>query len=234
MRLARKRWAAALVLLACGVSTRADEPGLLGRLFRLGGNTAPEPATRTPAPAPHSEVIAPTTTGAHAPARLVPQPRDSKPPTESDPLVTRVTLGRSDDGRQFGMFLQVFADGTVIDGEGVHTLGREAVRPVVDALAQGDLYRVKGHCGGPPTDFIELVHVVVYERSLGRLRANAFSFSGNSQGCDHAVKHLQTKLDELQARVARPASMGSVAPVQAPWNAAPVNAPAIQLNAVPD
>ena len=90
------------------------------------------------------------------------------------------------------MFLQVYADGTVIDSEGVHR-----ARPRGDpgrrrALEPGDLYRLKGHCGGPSTDFVEQVQMVVYERSLGRLRANAFSFSGNPQGCDHAVRHLQT------------------------------------------
>ena len=41
---------------------------------------------------------------------------------------------------------------------------------------------LRGHCGAPATDYVESVHVIVYERSLGRLRANAFSYSGNPQG----------------------------------------------------
>ena len=119
----------------------------------------------------------------------------SRPATEADPLVTRISLGRSDDGSQFGMFLQVFADGTVLDSEGSTTSAPDALRPLVEAIQSGDLARLKGHCGAPPTDFIEQVHVVVYERSLGRLRANSFSYSGNPQGCDHAVRHLHATLD---------------------------------------
>ena len=42
--------------------------------------------------------------------------------TNADPVLTRFALGRSNDGSQFGMALQVFADGTVIDSEGVHHL----------------------------------------------------------------------------------------------------------------
>jgi hypothetical protein len=101
------------------------------------------------------------------------------------------------------MFLQVYADGTVIDGEGVHNLGREGIKGVLEVLQSGDLSRVRGHCGAPPTDFLELVQMIVYDRSLGRLRANAFSFSGNSQGCDNTVRRLQTALDSLQSRLSR-------------------------------
>jgi hypothetical protein len=158
---------------------------------------------------------------------LIPQPRVSRPATDADPIVTRVSLGRSDDGRQFGMFLQVFADGTVIDSEGVHHAGREAIKDVLGALEQSDLYRVKGHCGAPSTDFVEQVHMVVYERSLGRLRANAFSFSGNPQGCDHAVRHLQTTLDSLQTKLSRPASGTIVSPTTAPDSP---TTPPIQFN----
>src|SRR5439155_10944360 len=113
-------------------------------------------------------------------------------------------LGRSDDGTQFGMFLQVYADGTVIDSEGVHHVGREGIKGVLASLEQNELYRIRGHCGAPATDFIEQVHMVLYERSLGRLRANAFSFSGNKQGCDPAVRHLQSALYTLQSRLTRP------------------------------
>jgi hypothetical protein len=124
--------------------------------------------------------------------------------TESDPILTRITLNRSDDGNQFGMFLQVFADGTILDGEGVHHVGQDDLKPLIEALQAGDVYRLKGHCGGPATDFIESVHVTVFERSLGRLRANSFSYSGNPQGCDNAVRHFHATLDNLQAKITRP------------------------------
>ena len=82
----------------------------------------------------------------------------------SDPI----RAGRSNDGSQFGMFLQVFADGTVVDSEGVHHLRAADLRSIVDSVQSGELYRVRGHCGAPSTDFIEYVHVVIYERRLGR------------------------------------------------------------------
>lgn len=193
-----------------------DEPSRLGRLFRMGNpgsnsnsssSSKLDPSSpSTPAPSylgqpvlstppstsPGSSTITP---------RVTPKPRVNKPVTEADPLVTRISLGRSDTGSQFGMLLQVFADGTVIDGEGVHHLNAEALKPVVDAVATGELGRLKGHCGGPAGDFIENVHVIVFERSLGRLRASSFSYSGNPQGCDHAVHHLQKVLDELQTKL---------------------------------
>ena len=96
---------------------------------------------------------------------------------------------------------------------GSTTSAARRLKPLVEALQSGDLYRLKGHCGGPSTDFIEQVHVVVYERSLGRLRANAFSYSGNPQGCDHAVRHLQTTLDALQAKLSR--TIPATVPAQA-------------------
>jgi hypothetical protein len=213
-----------------------DEPGRLGRLFRFGGNTTssslPEPRPSRAVPS-SAESTLPTpiipgstlesgqptarnpvldsgrATGTVAP-RLVPQSRVNRAVTDADPIVTRVTLGRSDDGTQFGMFLQVFADGTVVDSEGVHQVGRDGIKPVNEALESSELFRTRGHCGGPPTDFIEQVHVVVYERSFGRLRANSFSFSGNPQGCDHAVRRLQAALDAVQLKLSRPAGTPSV------------------------
>jgi hypothetical protein len=119
--------------------------------------------------------------------------------------LTRVALGRSNDGSQFGMFLQIFADGTVLDSEGVHHLRAADLKPIFDVIQSGDLLKIRGHCGAPATDFIEYVHLVVYERRLGRLAAHAFSYSGNPQGCDHAVRHLHTALESLQAKLSRQA-----------------------------
>jgi len=205
-----------ILIVGRSAAVGGDEPGRLGRLFRLGGGAAAS-STSGPSAAPSTSAMTrpvpdhlgppalatPPSTAPDAPTgpRLTPRPRVNRPATEADPLVTRVSLGRSDNGSQFGMFLQVFADGTVIDGEGVHRVAPEVLKPVVEAVSSGDLARFKGHCGGPAGDFIETVHVVAYERSLGRLRANAFSYSGNTQGCDHAVHHLQKVLDDLQARL---------------------------------
>jgi hypothetical protein len=206
----------------CASTGHADEPGRF-RLFRFGGAPAPVPAPASPAsaaPALESAGVnaAPsgaTTSGSAAP-RIVPQPRNSRSATESDPIVTRAALGRSVDGRTFGMFLQVFADGTVIDSEGVHRVGREGIKPVLDALRSDELYRIKGHCGGPPTDFLEDIHYVVFERSYGRLRANAFSFSGNPQGCDPSVRKLHAALELLQTRIGQATPTGPVSSPAAP------------------
>ena len=229
--------ALALVLaLGAAGDGRGDEPGRLGRLFRFGSQSqapaTPPTASASPvpseivlegAPAPPSAGPTPFVNEASPSAtngqpRLVPQPRVSRGATDSDPILTRVTLGRSSEGSPFAVFLQVYADGTVIDGEGVHQVGRDGVRPVVEALSGGDLFRLKGHCGSPPTDSLEEVQMVVYERVLGRLRANAFSFSANTQGCDHAVRHVQTLLENLQVRLSRP----SPSPSPASTIAAPI------------
>ncbi len=210
---------AALFIVALGNRfLRGDEPSRLGRLFRFGGTPSSAAASPTsgaaPAPvpdpvvpslspaAPLADSVAPVPSGPTN--RIIPQPRNYRGVTDSDPLVTRVTLARTSEGSSFGMFLQVFADGTVIDSEGVHQLGREGIKSLLGVLNSDELYRLKGHCGAPPTDFIEDVHVIVYERSLRGLRANAFSYSGNPQGCDPAVRRLQGVLDTIQASYTRP------------------------------
>jgi hypothetical protein len=177
----------------------------------------PTAATLPTAPSsgPATDAAMPSAPATSAAPRIVPRPRVSRAVTESDPIVTRIMLNRSDDGNQFGMFLQVFADGTLIDSEGVHNVGQEALRPIIEALQAGDLSRQRGHCGAPATDSLESVHVIVYERSLGRLRANAFSYSGNPRGCDNAIRQLHSALDNLQARVTRPMTQPT-GPVTAP------------------
>ncbi len=143
--------------------------------------------------------------------RLSPRPRVSPAVTTADPLLTRFALGRSNDGTQFGMFMQIFADGTVIDSEGVHHIRATDLRPIFETVQSGELYRVRGHCGTPSTDFIEYVHIVVYERRLGRLNAHSFSYAGNTQGCDQAIRQLHTKLENLQAKLSRQPVMTSPA-----------------------
>lgn len=225
MRPELRKQVGAAALIAAGLvssdawlqATRGEEPGRLGRLFRLGSagpatpaaTTTPRPATSSPVLSPYATPAAPAgstagtsaTSPGGAGARLIPQPRVNRPVTEADPLLTRVAIGRSDDGNQFGMFLQVFADGTVLDSEGVHHVSPEALRPLAEAIQATEALRLRGHCGGPPTDFIEQVHVVVYDRALGRLRANAFSCSGNLQGCDPAVRQLQAAIEAFQVKL---------------------------------
>jgi hypothetical protein len=222
-----------LTLGALGRPSRGDEPGRLGRLFRFGSSStssSPSPvdppstfgASTTTTPnvlppfsAPPSSTASPTN-DSPAPPRLVPQPRNSRPATEADPLLTRISIGRGDNGTRFGMFLQIYTDGTVLDSEGVHHVHRDALKPLIDAINASDAYRRRGHCGAPATDFIEQVYVTVFERNFGRLRANSFSYSGNIQGCDHTIKHLQDAIDAIQNKIAGP-------PVAAPMMPAPLN-----------
>jgi len=146
----------------------------------------------------------------------MPRPRVSPAITSADPVLTRLALGRSNDGNAFGMFLQVFADGTVVDSEGVHHLRPAALKPILDTVQGGELYRLRGHCGAPPTDFVEYVHIIVYERRFGRLMAHSFSYSGNPQGCDHVIRHLHTALENLQANLSRQPVIESPAAAAAP------------------
>ncbi len=219
--------AAGVLLYSVAVtSSFGDEPSRLGRLFRMGGSNSSTSSTSPPATTSSPTTTAPsyvgqpalstppsTSTGSAIAPKVMPKPRVNKPITEADPLVTRISLGRSDNGSQFGMLLQVFADGTIIDGEGVHRVSQDTLKPVVEAVASGELAKLKGHCGGPAGDFIENVHVMVFERSLGRLRANSFSYSGNPQGCDHAVHQLQKALDDLQNKLSSMAPTANNAPV---------------------
>ena len=193
-----------------------DAPGMPGAAIPdVGAGSTPyKPPVYAPATATTTaySAAAPTTaninananTGSAMTQKLRPQPRNSQAATEADPILTRVALGRADDGKQFGMFLQVYADGTVIDSEGVHRVGADVMQPLGQALQASELSQLKGHCGGPPTDFIEQVHITVYERSRGRLRANSFSFSGNPAGCDPSVRALHAAIEVLQLKLSGP------------------------------
>ena len=162
--------------------------------------------------------------------RLVPQPRVSKAVTEAPPLLTRIQLGRSDDGHTFGMFLQIYADGTVIDTEGVHKVGPDVMRPLVETLRASDVGRIKGHCGGPPVDFIQQVMMTVYDQNRGRLQANTFSFSGNPSGCDPSIAKIQAALDAVQAKI----SPATAAPVTTtPDGGVPLTVPTSAAAAIP-
>jgi hypothetical protein len=197
-----------------------------------GGAFIPPASPRAPAATPANGPIGdgPSTpevseSGPGLPA-LAPRPRVSNAATSAEPLLTRIALGRSNDGAQFGMFLQVFADGTVIDSEGVHRLSPTDLRPIAELVNSGELGRNRGHCGSPSSDFVEEVHVVAYERRLGRLTAVPFSYSGNPQGCDASVKQLHTLIENLQAKLSGPpVATAPGSPASAPVSATPTPTP---------
>ena len=136
--------------------------------------------------------------------KLMPKSRVNRPITNAEPILTRFALGRSNDGSQFGMFLEVFADGTVLDSEGVHHVRPADLQPVVEAIQGSDFSKIRGHSGAPPTDFIDNVQIIVFDRRLGRLTAHPFSYSGNPQGADHAIRNLHSALEGLQLKLSKP------------------------------
>ena len=239
------RLASCILLIGLAANTSiGDEPGgtgRLGRLFRFGGGgTNSVPATAPPGNnrdvaamtrpvatvSPSTPPSTPDFSTREAGARIAPQPRVVKPPTDSDPLVTRVAICRSSDGSQFASFLQVFADGTVLDGSGVHRVGGDLMKPIVDALHQTELFRLKGHCGAPSTDFVESVQLVVYERSYGKLRAASFSYSGNPHGCDPSVHKLHAAIEALETKLNTAAPTVASAPTRV---ANPTGVPVLSL-----
>lgn len=223
-----------------GSSGSGTAPGPIARFFRVGRNSSARKAPSasssdagSPGSAPNSAdslfgSFGSTSTYANTPAsrsiansqpmspgsgpRIRPQPKSSRPITEADPLLTLTSILKSDNGQRFAMFMQVYADGTIVDGEGVHHVARTALQPLVDALRGSEAMKQHGHCGGPPTDYLEQTHVIVYERGMGRLRANAFSYSGNTEGCDHSLKHVRDAIDALQRQISGQGSAASAHP----------------------
>lgn len=202
-----------------------------------GGAFIPPASPRAPAATPTTGPIGegPSTpefneSGTSLPP-VAPRSRVSSAATTAEPLLSRIALGRSNDGSQFGMFLQVFADGTVIDSEGVHRISPTDLRPIAELVGSGELGRLRGHCGAPSSDFIEEVHIVVYEHRLGRLAAVPFSYSGNPQGCDPSLKQLHTLIENLQVKLSgQPspaATSGSDAPAPAVSNTTPTTPGAV-------
>lgn len=269
-RLSAAALVAASALAAPQLAKADDNPGLFGRLFRMGNSNGSNAAKARPnGPLPYGgdkpaaagrnnnhdhdhdaggDQFIPPATASRGPATpttaagplsgpgpstpevadtgsappITPRSRVSSAATEADPLLTRMALGRSNDGTQFGMFLQVFADGTVIDSEGVHRLSPSDIRPLAELVGSGELSRNRGHCGAPSGDYIEEVHVVVFERRLGRLTAQPFSYSGNPQGCDASVRQLHALIESLQARLSgQPAAPTAAAPATVPAPTSP-------------
>lgn len=161
------------------------------------------PVDETAGPAtPFQPAVTSPGFGEAANARISARPKYSGPVTEADPILTRVGIARSDSGNNFALFLQIYADGTVIDTEGVHRLPMSQIKSILSVIRGHDFSRVRGHCGQPSADFIENVQMVVYDRAMGRLRAHAFSYAGDPKGCDPSVAHLHKAVDELVMKLA--------------------------------
>ncbi len=124
---------------------------------------------------------------------------ESRPYTEADPLLSQVLIGRSEQGERFGTFLQVFEDGTVLDARGVHQVDPRALQPLAKAI-EGvlDSWNLE-HCGGVSHGMIDQIHVVLYQRGFGRLRARALSYSGNLDGCDTRIARLHRSIETFRA-----------------------------------
>lgn len=135
-------------------------------------------------------------------SRIAARSGNSGPITEADPILTRVGIGKSDSGSKFALFVQIYADGTVIDSEGVHRVPVSQIKQILAVIRGHDFSRIRGHCGQPSADFIENVQMVVYDRSMGRLRAHAFSYAGSPQGCDPSVAHLHKAVEDLIMQIA--------------------------------
>ncbi len=165
------------------------------RNFKSSQDLPASPAT------PFSPAVTSPGFGETSTNRVNARPRHNGPVTEADPILTRVGLGRSDSGSSFALFIQIYADGTVIDSEGVHRLPVSQIKQILAVIRGHDFSKVHGHCGQPSADFIENVQMVVYDRSMGRLRAHAFSYAGNPEGCDSSVGHLHKALDDLVMQI---------------------------------
>lgn len=155
--------------------------------------------------------------GESSASRITARPKYVGPVTEADPVLTRVGIARADSGNSFALFLQVYADGTVIDTEGVHRLPLAQIKPILSVIRGHDFSRIRGHCGQPSADFIENVQMVVYDRAMGRLRAHAFSYAGDPKGCDPSVAHLHKAVDELIMKLSSNRS-GETAEITTPAN----------------
>src|SRR5271165_999177 len=205
-----------LVLAFHPGSAQADDTSFFGRLFRLVGSSSSSSTSSTPSENSTSAGQS-GFPGSQAPSSAFGDIGNGGSFFPPGSAASRVALGRSNDGSQFGMLLQVFTDGTVIDSEGVHRLSASELRPLVEATQNSELARVRGHCGTPSNDFIEYVHIVIFERRMGRLQAHSFSYAGNAQGCDNGILYLHTALENLQAKLShRPAATAATGALGSP------------------
>lgn len=197
--------------------SQANPPGSAFGDIGAVGSSLPSSAAapRSPSLTPGGELVSgdgpstPDVSGSQSgQPRITPRPRVSPAVTSADPLLTRMALGHSNDGTQFGMIFQIFTDGTVIDSEGVHRLSTSDLRPLLEALQSSEVARLRGHCSSPSNDFVDYVHIVTFERRMGRLQAHSFSYAGDPQGCDSGIHLLHSALEGIQVKLSRQPGAG--------------------------
>lgn len=201
--------------------TESDSPEVVAR-STPNRSTSMKPESSGLAASPFNPAVTSPGFGENQSTRIAARSAYSGPVTEADPILTRVGIGRSDSGSKFALFIQIYADGTVIDSEGVHRLPVSQIKQILAIIRGHDFSKIRGHCGKPAADFIENVQVVVYDRSMGRLRAHAFSYAGNPEGCDQGVAHLHKAVEDLIVQISTGRSVESTASVTT-TSTAPVN-----------
>lgn len=222
-------------LLVATTALADGPPSLFGRLFRRGASTSAAPRRVAPANArdprsaellrPPADFDRPTPPGgqpaAVPPASLVPAPANG------DPLVTRLAVGRATDGSTFGLFLQVYADGTVMDSAGLHHADPARLGAVRDALAALPLDGLDHHYPGPAAGDLEVIQLIVYRRSKGKIQAVPVSYSGEPSGAPEEVRRLNEALEDFEIHLAG-------GPVDAPTTAPAPRSTAPQRTVPPD
>lgn len=186
----------------------ADEPGWLGRILRRNAAPAASPRRVTPAmsrdrtsagllePPSIEERAEVPTTPARPAASLVP------PPANADPLVSRFAVGRATDGSTFGVFLHLYADGTVMDSSGLHHSDPGQLEILRGVLEDLPLDELDHHYPGAAAGDLEVIQMIVYQRSKGRIRAVSFSYSGDPGDAPPAIRRLHSALESFQMHLA--------------------------------
>jgi hypothetical protein len=200
-----------------------DDRGFLGRIFRRGSTTPPsarrvDPVSdrdRTSADLlkpPTAEELEPRPGRPHSvpAAALVP------PPANGDPLVTRFAVGRATDGSTFGLFMHIYADGTVMDSSGLHNADPTKLEALRDVLSTLPLNALELHYPGPAAGDLEVIQVVVYQRSKGKIRAVPFSYSGDPSEAPPEIRRLHAALESFQMQFAGEGFEHSPAPALTP------------------
>ena len=220
--------AASLLALALASTSFGDEPGLIGRLFRQGG-VGPDDPARAIGPAD-----APPRSGPTCPAGLEHPAVDlaGRRPEDHAQVPGQQAGDRGRPGRHPGLHRP---DRTTAASSGCSSrstptarssTARASTRSAPTPSSRSS--RPSPRATSPSSRAIAAARRATssrpstwssYERSLGRLKATSFSFSGNPQGCDHAVIHLNKVLENLETRinpaapvVNAPAASGILAP----------------------
>jgi hypothetical protein len=204
----------------------AGEPGgILGRLFRRTESSAAkrvDPASRrAPRPVAEAEKSAPDRTLADfaPPEEVAPAPAPGTivgPPANADPLLSRFAIGRASDGQTFGLFMHIFADGTVMDSNGLHHSDPAAFERLKDTLRETPLEQLERHTEGTASDYLEVVYLVAYQRAGTKLRAVPLSHAGNTSTAPPSLQRLHAALEAFQAHISSPVPGTPAAAMSAP------------------